>query len=167
MPETQTTPRDAGERFDEAVGFAAEDAMQRRLRYHLLRLTVVGLDRDEIPLILELAQLAFDDQDLAVRAAAIRDRPGASAIAAAIAGVAERSRTGGGPFAARGAAVIGAVVGAYAAMADAGSGHPADASTAAVLGAVGGGTAVSVDRFVHEQILAVGLQEYLSATEPT
>ena len=164
MSETQTLSSDAGQRFDEAVDFAFEDAQQRLLRYHLLRLTVVGLSRDEVPLILELARSAFDDADVADRVRAITDRPGASVLASAIAGVVERIRTGS-PFAPRGDVVVGAVVGAYAAMRDAGSGNREDATAAAVLGAVGGGTAASVGRFIQEQIAAVGVPAYLATDD--
>jgi hypothetical protein len=166
MSDTQTLSSDAGQRFGEAVDVAFEDAQQRLLRYHLLRLTVVGLARDEVPLIGDLARSAFDDADVADRVRAITDRPGASPLAAAIAGVVERIRTGG-PFAPRGEVVVGAVVGAYAAMRDAGSGNREDATAAAVLGAVGGGTAVSVGRFIQDQVAAVGVPAYLAVDERT
>jgi hypothetical protein len=166
MSDTQTLARDAGRRFEEAVEFAVEDAQLRLLRYHLLRLTVVGLDRDELPLIMELARRAFDDADVAGQATAISERPGASELACAIAGIAERSRPGG-PFGRPADVVVAAVVGAYAAMMDAGSGNPADAITAAVLGAVGGGTAASVGPFIREQIAAVGVSGYLQPVEPS
>ena len=164
MSETHSLPRNAGERFENSVDFAFQDALQRRLRYHLLRLTVVGLSRDEVPLIVDLARHAFDDADVTDQARAIRERPGASVLASAIAGVVERSR-GGSTFASRGEVVIGAVVGAYAGLMDAGGGHDDDATAAAVLGAVGGGTAASVGRFIQEQIAAVGVAEYLRTDE--
>ena len=85
-------------------------------------------------------------------------------LASAIAGVVERTRTGG-PFAPRGVVVVGAVVGAYAAMKDAGSGNRDDATAAAVLGAVGGGTAASVGPFIQEQIAAVGAEAYLATDD--
>ena len=166
MSDTQTLARDAGRRFEEAVGYAIEDAQLRLLRYHLLRLTVAGLSRDELPLIVDLARRAFDDSDVADQATTIRERPGASELACAIAGIAERSR-GGGPFGRRGDVVVAAVVGAYAAMMDAGSGNDADASTAAVLGAVGAGTAATVAPFIQEQIAAVGVAEYLRSDDRT
>ena len=133
---------------------------------HLLRLTVAGLSRDELPLIVDLARRAFDDADVADQATTIRERPGASELACAIAGIAERSR-GGGPFGRRGDVVVAAVVGAYAAMMDAGSGNDADATTAAVLGAVGAGTAATVAPFIQEQIAAVGVAEYLRSDDRT
>jgi hypothetical protein len=164
MSETQTLSSDAGQRFDDAVDYAFEDAQQRLLRYHLLRLTVVGLTREEIPLIVELAGSAFGDSDVADQVRAITDRPDASVLASAIAGVVERIRTGN-PFPPRGEVVVGAVVGAYAAMRDAGSGNREDATTAAVLGAVGGGTAASVGPFIREQIATVGVPGYLAADD--
>ena len=164
MSDTQALARDAGRRFEEAVNYAIEDAQLRLLRYHLLRLTVVGLDREELPLIVDLARRAFDDADVADQATAIRERSGASDLACAIAGIAERSRAGG-PFGRRGDVVVAAVVGAYAAMMDAGSGNDADATTAAVLGAIGAGTAATVGPFIQEQITAVGVAQYLSSDE--
>ena len=164
MSETQTLVRDAGERFEEAVDFAVEDAQLRLLRYHLLRLTVVGLSRDEVPLIIELARGAFDDADVTDQIRAITERPGAGVLASAIAGIVERSRSGD-VFARRGEIVVGAVVGAYAAMMDAGGGDQEAATAAAVLGAVGGGTAVSVGRLIQEQIAAVGVAQYLATDD--
>jgi hypothetical protein len=165
MSDIQVLTSDAGQRFDEAVDRAFEDAQRRLLRYHLLRLTVVGLAREEVPLIVELARSAFDDADVADRLRAITDRPDASVLASAIAGVVERIRTGS-PFAPRGDVVVGAVVGAYAAMKDAGRGNREDATAAAVLGAVGGGAAVSVGRFIQDQIAAVGVPAYLATPDP-
>jgi hypothetical protein len=164
MSETQTLPRDAGERFDRAVDFAVEDAELRLLRYHLIRLTVVGLSRDEVPSLVELARQAFAGTDVTDRARAVRERPGASALASAIAGIVEQSRPGD-PFAPRGDVVIGAVIGAYTAMVDAGSGTGDDGVAAAILGAVGGGTAVSVGRFIQQQIAAVGIDAYLGSDD--
>jgi hypothetical protein len=165
MSETQTLQRDAGERFDRALTFAIEDAMQRRLRYHLLRLTVAGLSHDEVPLILELARQAFAEAEVADQVRAITDRPGVSVLASAIAGVVEKSRPGGDLFAPPASVVVGAVVGAYAGLMDAGSAETADAVTAAVLGAVGGGTAASVGRFIQERIAEVGVPEYLRTSD--
>jgi hypothetical protein len=130
----------------------------------LFRLTVVGLSRDEVPLILELARLAFADPDVTEQVSALRDRPGASELASALAAIVERSRPEG-PFTGRGEVVVGAVVGAYASMRDAGAGDPAAATAAAMLGAVGGGTAASVGRFIQEEIAAVGVAEYLRTAE--
>jgi hypothetical protein len=165
MSETQTLPHDAGERFDRALTFAFEDAMQRHLRYHLLRLTVVGLSHDEVPLILELGRQAFAEADVADQVSAILNRPNVSALASAIAGVVQRSRPGGDPLAHRASVVVGAVVGAYAGLLDAGSAEPADAMTAAVLGAVGGGTAASLAPFINQQIADVGVPEYLRTSD--
>jgi hypothetical protein len=164
MSETQALLGDAGERFDRAVDFAVEDAELRLLRYHLIRLTVVGLSRDEVPALVELARQAFDGRDVTDQVRAVRERPGASALASAIAGIVERSRPGD-PFARRGDVLIGAVIGAYTAMTDAGSGKGDDGVAAAVLGAVGGGTAVSVGRFIQDRIAEVGVAEYLRVDE--
>ena len=163
MSETHTLLRDAGERFENGLDFAFQDALQRRLRYHLLRLTVVGLSRDEVPLIVDLARQAFEDADVTDQVSAIRDRPGASVLASAIAGIV--GGAGRGHVRPTRGGRVGAVVGAYAGLMDAGGGDDADATAAAVLGAVGGGTAVSVGRFIQEQIAAVGVGEYLRTDE--
>ena len=77
MSETQTLssdPQVSGSTKRSTIAF--EDAQQRLLRYHLLRLTVVGLSREEIPLILELARGAFGDTGVADQVRAIADLPG-------------------------------------------------------------------------------------------
>ena len=163
MSETQAIRDDAGERFKTAAGFAFEDAQQRRLRYHLLRLTVAGLTHDEVRPLVELGRLAFDDADVTEQVRVIRERPGATRLASALASVVERGPVAA-QFAGRADVLIGAVTGAYAGMLNAGSG---DGAQAAVLGAVGGGTAAAVGRFVHERITEVGPSEYLRPDEGT
>jgi hypothetical protein len=163
MSETHTIQDDSGERFEEAAQLAFGDAEQRRLRYHLLRLTVAGLSHDEIPPLIELGRLAFDGADVTEQVRVIKERPGATPMASALASIVER-----GPviaqFATRGDVLIGAVTGAYAGMRDAGSG---DAVQAAVLGAVGGATAAAVGRFIQDRITEVGESEYLRPDEGT
>jgi len=157
MSETRAIRDDAGERFEEAARFAFEDAQQRRLRYHLLRLTVAGLSHDEIRPLVELGRLAFAGADVSGQVHAVRERPGATSLASALASIVER-----GPvspqFATRADVLLGAVTGAYAGLLNAGSG---DGTQAAVLGAVGGGTAAAVGQFVRERITEVGEAEYL------
>ena len=157
MSETRAIRDDAGERFEEAAQLAFEDAEQRRLRYHLLRLTVAGLSHDEIRPLAELARLAFDGADVGEQVRTIRERPGATRLAAALASIVERGPVSA-QFATRADVLIGAVTGAYAGLLNAGSG---DGTQAAVLGAVGGGTAAAVGQFVRERITEVGEAEYL------
>lgn len=163
MSETQVFRDDAGEHFTEAAGFAFQDAQQRRLRYHLLRLTVAGLSHDEVRPLVELGRLAFDGADVTEQARGIRERPGATRLASALASIVES-----GPvslqFASRADVLIGAVTGAYAGLREAG---PADRAQAAVLGAVGGGTAAAIGGFVRERIAEVGEAEYLRPDEGT
>ena len=68
---------DSGERFEEAAQLAFEDAEQRRMRYHLLRLTVAGLSHDEIRPLVELGRLAFDGADVTEQVRVIKERAGA------------------------------------------------------------------------------------------
>ena len=163
MSETHTIQDDSGERFEEAAQLAFEDAEQRRLRYHLLRLTVAGLSHDEIPPLVELGRLAFDGADVIEQVRVIKERPGATPLASALASIVERGPVSA-QFATRGDVLIGAVTGAYAGMRDAGSG---DAGQAAVLGAVGGATAAAVGRFIQDRITEVGESEYLRPDEGT
>jgi hypothetical protein len=161
MSETQAIRDDAGERFEDAIRFAFQDAQQRRLRYHLLRLTVAGLGHDEVRPLVELGRLVFAGADCTEQARAIRARPGASPLASALADIVER-----GPVSAQAGShtdvLLGAVTGAYAGLRKAGSGDP---EQAAVLGAVGGATAGAVGRFVRDRIAGVGEAEYLRPDE--
>ncbi len=149
---------DAGERFHSGDGFAFQDAMQHRLRYHLLRLTVVGLSQDEVVPLVELARVAFDGGDVTAAAAAIRERPGATPLAAALAAIVERAAPGGGSRGGLADVLLGAVVGAYAGVAER---SDRDREQAAVLGAVGGAIAASTGPFVRARIADVGVAEYL------
>jgi hypothetical protein len=74
MSETGTFSHEAGEQFDSAARFGFEDTMQRRLRYHLLRLTVVGLTQQDVQELGELARLAFEGSDVSQQAATISRR---------------------------------------------------------------------------------------------
>ncbi|HLM04329.1 MAG TPA: hypothetical protein VK402_03950 [Blastococcus sp.] len=163
MSETQATRDDANERFEEAVRFAFQDAQQRRLRYHLLRLTVAGLSHDEVRPLVELGRLAFDGADVTEQASSIKERPGATPLGSALASIVERGPVSD-QFATRADVLIGAVTGAYAGLRNASSG---DGTQAAVLGAVGGGTAAAVGRFVRERITEVGEIDYLEPDERT
>ena len=164
MSETHTVLVDVGQRFDDALQFAFQDAMQRRLRYHFLRLTLAGLDFDEeVPMLVELGRLAFEDADVSDQVRAIRERPGASPLAAALAEIVERAQPGDGDFARRAPVLVGAAIGAYAAIRDAGG--PDLRVEAAVLGAIGGGTAAAVGGFVQEQISTIGPGEYVRTDE--
>jgi hypothetical protein len=163
MSETRAIRDDAGERFEEAARLAFEDAQQRRLRYHLLRLTVAGLSHDEIRPLVELGRLAFDGADVTEQVRMIQERPGATPLASALAAIVQRGPVGP-DSAGRADVLIGAVTGAYAGLSSGGSG---DRAEAAVLGAVGGGTAVAVGRFVRERISEVGESEYLRPGEGT
>src|SRR5690348_15879531 len=91
MPETGTFSHEAGEQFDSAARFGFEDAMQRRLRYHLLRLTVVGLTQQDVQELGELASLAFEGSDVSQQATAISRRVDASPLATAIAQIMQKA----------------------------------------------------------------------------
>jgi len=158
MSETGTFSQEAGEQFDSAARFGFEDAMQRRLRYHLLRLTVVGLTQQDVKELGELARLAFEGSDVSRQAATISQRADASPLASVIAQVMERAAAGlGGPVRMP-VVMLGAVLGAYAALRHAGEG---DQSDAAVAGAVGGAVAASVSGFVLDNVDQVGAAEYV------
>jgi hypothetical protein len=158
MSDVQTRPDDAGERYDWAAQFVREDMEQRELRYHLLRLTAVGLRREEIEPLLVLARAAFADADVTVPAEAITGAADTTPLARAIAGIVGASGLGGGGLP-RAAVMTGAVVGAYTAL---GNGS-VDQTTAASLGAVGGALARGFGARLDETIAAVGAEAYLES----
>ena len=143
---------------------------QRRIQYHLLRLTLVGLTQEDVEDLRELARLAFEDAESAgvtEQATKIKERTGASALAVAIADIVEQARPAG-PQGSRAQVMMGAVLGAYAMI----GGTVAESdlpfgsrSAAAVVAAVGGALAASGAPVVFEQIDRVGLPEYLSKRE--
>jgi hypothetical protein len=162
MPDGDDLPREAGEIFGFAAQMSFEDARQRRLRYHLLRLTAVGLHRDEVEDLGELGRLSFEESDVAGQAAKIKERAGASALAFAIADIVERAGGGVGAPVSRRGVFTGAVLGAYAAV----SGSAGmDRTTVAILGAIGGAVATPASAFIADRIPEVGLSEYLSMKE--
>jgi hypothetical protein len=57
MSEDNDFSRQAGDSFRFLISMSVQDAMQRRLRYHLLRLTAVGLARDDLDDLGELCRL--------------------------------------------------------------------------------------------------------------
>jgi len=162
MSESRSVFREAGEHFESAARFGFEDAMQRRLRYHLLRLTVVGLTRQDVEELGKLARLAFDDSDVTQHATMLRQRADASPLASAIAEIMASAALGvGGPVRLP-EVMLGAVLGAYAALRDAGDAKQADA---AIAGAVGGAVATAVSGVVLSNIEQVGATEYLRMDE--
>ena len=158
MSETGSFSNDAEDRFDAAARFGFEDVQQRRLRYHLLRLTVVGLGRQDLGDLLELAALTFDDGDVTQQTAAIRQRADVSPLASAIARIMDRAARGVGGPVRMSSVMLGAVLGAYTAMRDAGGAVSTDA---AIAGAVGGAVALTVSDEARHAIEQVGTDEYL------
>jgi hypothetical protein len=159
MSDMQTRPIEARDRFDSAADFVGEDIENQLLRYHLLRLTVVGLRRQEIEPLLALARQAFAEADVTEQVEAITGASDSSPLAVAIAGIvaaAPRAVPGSAP---RASAMTGAVVGAYAALRD----DSSDRMLTAVLGAVGGALARSFGPSVDEQIARVGTAAYLQS----
>jgi hypothetical protein len=162
MPGTGTSSTEAGERFDSAARFGFEDAMVRRLRYHLLRLTVVGLTRPEVQELGELGRLAFDGSDVSQQAAMISQRADSSPLGSAIAQIMVKAAAGLGGPARMPAVMLGAVLGAYAALLHAGEG---DQSDSAIAGAIGGAVAGAVSGFVLDNVDQVGAAEYVRAED--
>ena len=146
--------------FELAIDNSIADAGQRRLRYHLLRLTVAGLRREELDDLGELGRLAFQSsssEQVVEQADKVKARPELSRLAAAITDlVATATRS---PASTRDV-FLGAVLGAYAGLHSDG-----DAHDAAVIGAIGGAIAVSANTFITERIGAGPLDEYLATGE--
>jgi hypothetical protein len=157
MSQTETFARHADEYFGRGVGLAFDDAERRLLRYHLLRLTVVGLKPEERGPLCELARLLFEGADVADQVTAIRERRDASPLASTIVTIVERAgqddRTPG-----RAEVMIGAVVGAYAAL---GRVAGLDEAQVAIVGAIGGAIAASASPLIQERIAEVGTADYV------
>jgi hypothetical protein len=158
MSDVQTRPDDAGERYDWAAQFVQEDMEQRELRYHLLRLTAIGLRREEIEPLLVLARAAFADAEVTAQAEAITGSADTTPLAKAIAGIVGATGLGAGGLS-RAAVMTGAVVGAYAGLGD----ESIDRTTAAALGAVGGALVRAFGPRLDETIAAVGDGAYLAS----
>jgi hypothetical protein len=147
MTGTGDISREAGELFRSAADFSFEDAMQRRLRYHLLRLTVLGLNQDDVEAWGDLGRLAFEDSDVTEHSTKIKERADASVLAFAIADIVERGSSGRPASVSLGTVLVGAVLSADAAL----SGIPQEEeSTVAVLGAIGDATEA------HERRVGIG-----------
>lgn len=157
MPQTNDMAHAAGDHVDFVAGMALQDVRQRRFRYHLLRLTVAGLTERDLDELIELARLAFEDSDVSAQATRIRDRADASPLAFAIADIAARTPKVEGPLGQK-AAVLGAVLGAYASVRDV---DGVDQATVAALGAVGGAVAMTASNFILSMLEQVTLAEYL------
>jgi H+/Cl- antiporter ClcA len=158
MSETRTFSHDAGDQFDSAANFGFEDAMQRRLRYHLLRLTVVGLTQLDVQELGELARLVFEGSDASQQATIISQRVDASPLASAIAQIMQKAAAGlDGPVRMP-VVMLGALLGAYTALHHAGEPSQSDAAVAA---AVGGAVAATVSGLVLDMIDQVGAAEYV------
>ncbi len=162
MPENGEIQQKAGDGFSSAVNLSFGDAQQRRLRYHLLRLTVAGLTREDVEDLGELGRLAFQDSDIADQTRKIRERSGASPLAVAIADIVERAGSGLGPPRLPRAAMVGAVLGAYAAF---GNFDSLDETLVATLGAVGGALAMSTNEFILDNIERASWSAYVRMEE--
>lgn len=156
--------RRAGELFRSGRERIFDDVAQRRLHYHLLRLTLAGLTHEDVEDLRELGRRVFEDGDVAEQSARISRRADASALAMAIVGVVDGvAQAGNG--APREQVMLGAILGAYAVVGGSGAFSGVareDLQTAAVLCAVGGALATSASPVVLDRIAQVGLEEYLS-----
>jgi hypothetical protein len=158
MSDSDDLSRTAGEIFGFAAQMSFEDARLRRLRYHLLRLTAVGLHPDEVEGLVELGRLSFEGSDVTGQAAKIKEQAGASSLAFAIADIADRVGRGvGGPVSPR-EVFLGAVLGAYAAVSSVAG---MDQAALAISGAIGGAIAAPASTFITSQISEADLAEYL------
>ena len=123
--------------FDGVLAIGLQDIARRRLRYHLLRLTVAGLAREDIGDLLVLADRAFSDVDTGPAATAITGSAEASPLARCIAEIV------GQPSRAHPRdRLLGAVFGAYAGVA---KGPDDQKASMAMTGALAGALALSLN----------------------
>jgi hypothetical protein len=159
MEMTKDSFREAGEQFSAAAGLCFGDAMQRRLRYHLLRLTTVGLSHTEVEDLVELGRLAIQGSKVEEQATRIKQQ--ASPLAFVIADIVARAESDARPVNMR-AVMLGAVLGAHTSL----SGVPEeDKLSAAALGAVGGAVAMSTGTFIAENIERQSWSDYVQTND--
>jgi hypothetical protein len=116
MPdEARSLANQADSLYLRAIELHQEDSNARALHYLLLRLTVGGLKREEVPTLKELARLAFLEADISKQADQIKQQATSSPLAIAIASVVAQARGS------KRTAMLGAVLGAHAALATRGS----------------------------------------------
>jgi hypothetical protein len=130
----------AGESYRAALELTMGDA-HAGLKYHLLRLSLLGLSEQDQKQLRELAELAFRDQDVAPSVDQINARKNASPLAVALADLiatAQHKRM----------AVLAAVFGAYVGLA---SGSESKV-TNGISGAIAGVVAVTTNDFVLHQL---------------
>ena len=157
MAKTDDIAHVAGDHFTFVAGFAIEDTMQHRLRYHLLRLTLAGITREDMAELGELARLSFEGSDVGAQTARIKERTSTSPLAFAIADIVERTPPTPDPLPHK-TAMIGAVLGAYASLREI---DGIDRVAAATLGAIGGALAMTASTLVLNNIEKVTTAEYL------
>lgn len=148
--------RNAGDHFASVFGTSTEDAELMRLRYHLLRLELVGITDDDRRDLLTLARLAFAGEALGEPAGALRARADASPLATAIADIMDRAEGLGNTK----AVMVGAILGAYTSLQPV---EGVDATTVATLGAIAGATAVWTRDFIEARHQTESWDDYLSA----
>jgi hypothetical protein len=151
----------AGDHVGFVADFALEDTRQRKLRYHLLRLTVAGVTQEDVAELGELARLAFEDSDVSAQTTRIKERAGTSPLAFAIADIVEQTPRAPGPLGQK-AAMLGAVLGAYTSLKDVGG---IDQVSVATLGAVGGALAMTASNIILTNLEQVTPAEYLRMDE--
>jgi hypothetical protein len=161
MTVTNDISREARERFRSAAALSLEDAMQQRLQYHLVRLTVVGLSNEEVKDLGELGRLSFQGfaGDVPEQVTKIKQRPSTSPLAFALADILEQAASGSNASFSLKTVMLGAVLGAYAALAGIATD---DQAAVAVVGAVAGAVAASTSPIVLDNINQLGSREYSS-----
>src|SRR6266496_1558604 len=130
----------AGAYYKASFELTTEDA-RAGLKYHLRRLSLLGLSEKDQKQLHDLAELAFRDQDVASPAGEIKGRKSASPLAVALADLISEATD-------RRMAVLGAVFGAYAGLSSDGERKVADG----ILGAIAGVVAVTTNNFVLHQL---------------
>ena len=133
-------PLDASERSTFTLGLAMEDA-RLGLKYHLLRLSLLGLTDEDQKQLHKLASLVFADKVIDAAVAAIKERKSASKLAIALADIVESARD-------KRASLLGAVFGAYSGLGLDGIGHV----DVAILGAIAGSVAITTNDFVTDHL---------------
>ncbi len=154
--------RAAGSTYHSAIDLSLEDG-RNGLGYVLLRLSVLGLTKQDQDQLRELAQRAYQELDVAESASRIRMRESASPLAVAIADIVDDS-----PQGRKRMAMAGAVFGAYVGLVNTRLSGPDDflKTIAGVLGAMAGAIAVSTSTFIQDEMEVESWRDFVERPKP-
>jgi hypothetical protein len=137
--------QEAGTRYARAISLGHEDLQLRAVKYLLLRLTVGGLNSEDVDRLRPLARAAFFEEDVTAEVNEVRKSKKSSPLALALADVVAEAKGS------KRMAMLGAVLGAHAALGarvDQGAQH----GLAEMQGAIVGAAVFETHRLLEQMI---------------